>query len=336
MRRLTVSLLLALLLVALAAPAEAGASALIARNASKVTLKVNAKNRAVLSYTANGVRRHVLVWGAVNAKVPDPAHPNSQVKFHLDYSGGSASPWGSGYWRGVRNACAPWHGSGLKWVVVACTMPDGSHWAVQRWKRLMPNGGWPCCKTPQQGKHELHISHWKGALPVFWLKWGWTAHSGGHLDHLYGRVTYKGVGTYGFSNNSVGAPTDNFGRVVYVDGLNPPKWGKGWRRENGFLVHRPSNGGFCDTLWPKRFGRTTSGYAEKYRATVDGPGVMPMMYWVGPPPGNYSKSSPQTRDGLANYTITGWERIPYDSALDAMYDVEQNILAGSSADVCWQ
>src|SRR5512132_2233823 len=142
MRRLTLSLLLALLMIALAAPAEAGASALIARSATKVTLKVNAKNRAVLSYTAKGVRRHVLVWGAINAKAPDPQHPNSQVKFRIDYSGGSGSAFGSGYWRRVKNACAPWHGSGLKWVIVSCTMPDGSHWAVQRWKRLMPNGGW--------------------------------------------------------------------------------------------------------------------------------------------------------------------------------------------------
>ena len=56
---------------ALAAPAVAGASKLIVRNASHITLKVNAKNRAVVSYRAKGIVRHVLVWGAINAKPPE-------------------------------------------------------------------------------------------------------------------------------------------------------------------------------------------------------------------------------------------------------------------------
>ena len=55
---------------ALAAPAVAAASKLIVRNATHITLKVNAKNRAVVSYHANGIVRHVLVWGAINAKPP--------------------------------------------------------------------------------------------------------------------------------------------------------------------------------------------------------------------------------------------------------------------------
>ena len=167
-------------------------------------------------------------------------------------------------------------------------MPDGSHWALQSWKRLMPNGGYKCCQTPQQGKRELHISHWKGPLAQLWLKWNWTRATSQypHLDKLFGRATYKGVGTYGFSNTRTGAPTDSFGRVVFVDTYNPPKWGKGWRRENSFLVHRPSDGGFCDTLWPNRYGRHhASGYGQKYRATMDGPGVTPIVRWKGPPPG---------------------------------------------------
>ena len=109
MRRFTV-LLLVVAAAALAAPAAAGASTLIVRNATHITLKVNAKNRAVVSYRAKGIVRHVLVWGAINAKPPDPAHPDSQVKFHVDYSGGTASPWGDGYWRRVKNACTPLEG----------------------------------------------------------------------------------------------------------------------------------------------------------------------------------------------------------------------------------
>ena len=92
-------------IAALALPSAAHASALIAWSGSHVTFKVGDHNRAVLSYTTNsGERRHVLIWGAINAKVPDPAHPKSQVQFHTDYSGGSASPWGAGYWRSVSGA----------------------------------------------------------------------------------------------------------------------------------------------------------------------------------------------------------------------------------------
>jgi hypothetical protein len=98
MRRFTV-LLLVVVMAAMAVPAVAAASKLIVRNATHITLKVNAKNRAVVSFRAKGIVRHVLVWGAINAKPPDRAHPDSQVKFHVDYSGGSASPWGAGYWR---------------------------------------------------------------------------------------------------------------------------------------------------------------------------------------------------------------------------------------------
>ncbi|HVI35342.1 MAG TPA: hypothetical protein VM684_03850, partial [Gaiellales bacterium] len=205
MRRFTV-LLLVVVTAALAAPAVAGASKLIVRNATHITLKVNAKNRAVVSYHANGIVRHALVWGAINAKPPNAAHPDSQVKFHVDYSGGGASPWGAGYWRRVRNACTRWKGSGITLAVTVCTVPDGSHWALQSWKRLMPNGGYKCCRSPQQGKRELHISHWKGPLTQLWLKWNWTHATTQypHLDKLFGRATYKGVGTYGFSNTRTG------------------------------------------------------------------------------------------------------------------------------------
>src|SRR6478609_4281778 len=189
MRRLTV-LLLVVVMAALAAPAVAAASKLIVRNATHITLKVNAKNRAVVSFRAKGIVRHVLVWGAINAKPPDRAHPDSQVKFHVDYSGGSASPWGGGYWRRVKNACTRWRGSGLTLAVTVCTLPDGSHWALQSWKRLMPNGGYKCCQTPQQGKRELHISHWKGPLAQLWLQWNWTRATSQypHLDKLFGRA----------------------------------------------------------------------------------------------------------------------------------------------------
>ena len=179
---------------------------------------------------ANGIVHHVLVWGAINAKPPDPAHPDSQVKFHFDYSGGTGQPLGQRLLAARQERLHALEGQRRsRWAVTVCTMPDGSHWALQRWRRLMPNGGWPCCLTPQQGKHELHISHWKGALAQFWLKWDWTHATSQypHLDKLFGRATYKGVGTYGFSNTSTGAPTDSFGRLVYRGRRQPAEVGQG-------------------------------------------------------------------------------------------------------------
>ena len=67
----TISLLLAVLAVGLLAPAALGAQ-LIDRNATGVKLAVNAKGEALLTYTASGKLKHVLAWGAENARVPTP------------------------------------------------------------------------------------------------------------------------------------------------------------------------------------------------------------------------------------------------------------------------
>jgi hypothetical protein len=44
----------------------------------------------------------------------------------------------------------------------------------------------------------------------------------------------------------------------------------------------------------------------------------------------------QTRDGLADFTITGSGRRPFDAPLDSQLDAEQQILAGSPADNCFK
>ena len=72
-------------LAAVIAPIAAG-SQLIDRNASQVSLKVNAKGEALMTYKAGGKLKRVLAWGAVNAIPPNQTKP--QVKFQLDYSGG--------------------------------------------------------------------------------------------------------------------------------------------------------------------------------------------------------------------------------------------------------
>src|SRR6185436_2712663 len=61
----------------------ADASQLIDRDARNVTLKVDSRGRAMIEYRVGAKRRHVLAFGAVNARMPlsatKPVTP--QVKF---------------------------------------------------------------------------------------------------------------------------------------------------------------------------------------------------------------------------------------------------------------
>jgi hypothetical protein len=119
----------------------ASASQLIDRNATKVHLAVNQAGIALLTYTKQGRVYHVLAKGAINAR--QPVKGGKQVAFKLDRAGG----WGffhkSKYWKTFKNVCEPYDGPALAWYVTACTMPDGSYWAVQAWQRLLANYGLP-------------------------------------------------------------------------------------------------------------------------------------------------------------------------------------------------
>lgn len=246
------------IVVALALAAPAAASQIIDRKASHVHLSVSARGIATLTYAAHGTHKRVLAWGAHDARAPSTSRP--QVEFKLDYSGG----WGA-FGRdmtGEPNACRPYRGPKLAWLVAACTAPDGSHWAVQQWQRLIPIGG-------GAGVPELHLSHWTGnpasldihveARPV--------------ADVFFGQFTYRGVAVHGFHSTRYGAPLDTYGRNIYLDTYGSA-YGSGWHRENGFLAHNPT-GIFCYALGPAH------GKGTLYRATALGPGVTPIVSWTG-------------------------------------------------------
>src|ERR671923_3110976 len=75
-------------LAAAALPGAAAASQLVDRNATGVSLAVNRKGEAMITYRAAGKLKRVLVWGAINARFPSPyAH---QIRLKKDYAGG----WG--------------------------------------------------------------------------------------------------------------------------------------------------------------------------------------------------------------------------------------------------
>ena len=209
----------------------------------------------------------MLAWGAINALPSNSGRP--QVEFRVDYSGGS----GVG-----ANVCVPARPL-IAWLVTACRAPDGSYWAVQSWPRTAANYG--TSVAPGQGTWELRLSHWSGPVPRLDIHFGWAF---SRFHQIYGLLTYRGLPVYGFRSTRGGVPLDDYGRNVYVDTLGSA-YGKGWRRENSFLTHRPT-GGFCYGFYP-RSGR--EGRGRRYRATVIGPGVTPDAYWEGTPPQRYDR-----------------------------------------------
>ncbi len=275
MFRLTLAVAAAAAAAVFAGPAAA--SELIDRNASGIKLAVNAKGQALLTYRARGRTWHVLAWGAANAIAPTTSRP--QVKFRLDYSGG----WGTyrkKVWIGFKNACRAYRGPQLQWLVAACTAPDGSHWAIQSWQRMLPNYG--LRPTPTQAVWELRLSHWTGEPAQLEVKLNWAYRQ---YDHLFGRFTYRGQPVHGFRSTSTGVPLDTFGRNLYLDTFNS-SYGAGWKRENSFLMHK-GTGAFCYGFFPH--GTRPAGGGERYRATIIGPGVTPDVYWEAEAPGAYDR-----------------------------------------------
>jgi hypothetical protein len=265
------------LLATVLLPATASASELIDRNASNVTLKVNAKGQALLSYKARGRQWNVLAWSAVNAI--HATGSRKQVAFKLDYSGG----WGTykkNVWKTFADRCGTYDGPTLQWLVTACKAPDGSYWAVQSWQRMLPNYG--LAPTAKQSVWELRLSHWKGPVAVLEVKANWAYRS---FDHLFGSFTYLGRPVFGFRSTPQGNPLDTFGRNLYVDTFNS-SYGPGWKRENSFLMHK-GTGMFCYGFYAH--GNRPAGKGERYRATIIGPGVTPDIYWEGVPLGAYDK-----------------------------------------------
>jgi hypothetical protein len=274
----------------------AASSQLIDRNAQDVRLAVNRRGEALLTYRVQGRVRRVLVWGALNARSPNPNVP--QVRFKKDYAGG----WGKyrkDYWMTFRNSCRRYDGPKLAWFVTGCKAADGSYWALQSWQTPLPDLGFAPW-LPKQRAWELHLSHWTGPLAEIEAYTDWIY--GGRFHSIFGRLTYRGSPVYGFSTTRYGAPRDGYGRLLYLDTYGSD-YGAGWRRENSFVAHNPT-GVFCYGFYP--FDPRKSGYVHppghtairgpgngsKYRITVNGPGVTPDVVWVGAGLHDYNARNP--------------------------------------------
>jgi hypothetical protein len=248
----------------------AAAAEIVTRNATQIHLSTDNQGRAMVSYYQGGRTWHVFYSGAINARSPSPSV--KQVKFKADYSGGR------GQWRHFKNTCRPYDGPALAWFVTACKAKDGSYWALQAWQRMLPNVGY-IPWTHEQKVWELHISHWTGETAQLSVYTDWVY--GGKFHEVFGRATYNGKPIYGFSTTHSGKPLDTYGRLVFLDTF-ASAYGPGWRRENSFVVHKPS-GMFCYGFYPySTYGsyphqrsQQLTGNGEKYRLTLSGPGVTP-------------------------------------------------------------
>jgi hypothetical protein len=269
------------LVLALAGPALAS-QRLSDVDVRSPTLRVGRSGIAVVAYTtAAGLRRHVLVWGALDARAPTAAVP--QVRFRLDYAGGFRAFGDARYWRRVGDGCKAYDGPPLTDLVAACTAADGSYWALQAWQRGLPLLGFDPW-LPSQRAVELHVSHWSGPLAELNVHVHRTY--GGRFVGLFGRATYGGEPIHGFGATAAGVPRDRFGRNVYIDTFDSA-YGPGWRRETGILVHTPT-GTFCHSFVPQRppGGYPSQGLrppapGSRYRVTMVGPGVTPDVAWEG-------------------------------------------------------
>lgn len=289
---LVVRAVILLLLLAAALPAPGHATQLVGRNVSKPQLIVEKTGkRAIVTYNAAGRARRVLVWGAINARHPNPDVP--QVKFRVDFAGG----WGT-YRRVVRfpNACLPYDGPELAWVITACKARDGSYWALQQFQPHLPHRGYPAWLA-RQTVRELYISHWHGELAKLE---GWTDWAFGEKFHdIFGRLTYAGMPVHGFRTSRQGAPLDAYGRSLFFDTFNSV-FGRGWKRDTSIVARKPT-GVFCYAFVPQRDPSlpgypnrvSPAGHGERYRITVEGPGVTPLIMWETPGLPDYDPRNPE-------------------------------------------
>jgi hypothetical protein len=274
------------------APAAAYASQRLSDvNVKNATLAVNGRGEALVSYTMeSGTRRHVLVWGALNAREPNPHIP--QVRFELDNSGGWKK-YRRLVWKTFKNQCRPYDGPKLDLLVAACKAPDGSYWALQSWQRIQPLRGLPAFK-PSHMKYELHLSHWSGPLADLDVSPNWAFD--GRWQGVFGRLRYHGVAVRGYKTPTQAA-YDAYARFFYIDTLNSPA-GPGWKRASAVLTRVPT-GAFCLTFvplpappgYPGPMGRIyPSAAGDRTRVTVLGPGVTPILRWEGAALGAYDRA----------------------------------------------
>ncbi len=291
-------LIVALLVAALIVPSLAGASELVDRNTKRERLVVGKGGVAMIRYRKRGNTKYVFYWGAKNAG--KPRGKGRRFKHRRNWGPNNILP------EEMKNRCRAYRGPDLPYVVDACTAPDGSHWVLQKWARDAPIWG----GNPAKATKELRLSHFTGkpAQIKVWPNWSWR----GRYMHIVAQLTYRGRPWYAVKFTKWGKVQDAIGRNIPIESYNSDM-GKGWRRVNSVLTHRPS-GQMCFGFTPKELpggGKSGSGLSRdnKYRLIVPGPGVTPdvIQPFEGVTLAQYSVEADEEINNLIRDLTAGWD-----------------------------
>ena len=152
-------------------------------------------------------------------------------------------------------------------MVAACTRVRRQYWAAQSWPQPLPDLGyapWPPAISTTGSRSRT------GRATPRSSRCRCTGCTAAGSSSIFGRLTYGGSRVYGFGTTNVGAPTDGFGRLIYLD-THDSVYGAGWRRENSFVPHNPT-GVFCYGFYT--FDPTKGGYQHPPGQTAKrGPGL---------------------------------------------------------------
>jgi hypothetical protein len=289
-------------------------SELVDRDATDIRLEAN-NQQCLIRYRKNGEAKKCLVWGGVNGNANPEVGP--PVELQKNYLGKGFGADTSSRYKGP----GPTDGLGL--VVSSVTVPNGSHWVAQKWRRMQPNYGLRP-DDPLDRAVELHVSHFSGPLPQLevWSTWAPNLRDseGGHVLHrLLARHRYKGKPVYGIATNRFGAPLSVYERNMRISVQNGPadyvryrQGGKVWQRENGIICGHRRSGVCCygfgvrthdgrDGTWkdetiPVKAGRRGPATGSLYLCEVEGPGATPITFrWADGLP-SYDPSNPKHVD----------------------------------------
>ena len=303
----------------LASPAPAVASEHLGdRDVSFLSLKVNARGEALVSYRrADGQRRDVLIWGAVNAHSPDADRP--QVSFRYDYSGGWKSHGTAEYARSFKDTCRAVRRSGRS----SSASPRARRPTGRTGRCRAGGGSHRCAVSPRSAPSTTPSSSMSrtGRARSRCSRFRRTGPTAGRCRGCSAALTYQGEAVYGFRTPSA-TRSDPYARFVYIDTFNSV-YGPGWKRDTGIVTHR-GNGAFCYSFvaqapppgYPSREPRGP-GNGERHRVTVMGPGVTPVVQWEGEGLDRYSAASDRVFNRRFDQLVGANDRVCTPRALDA-------------------
>ena len=222
--------------------------------------------------------RHVLLWGAINARTPDPNVP--QVASRPTTPAAGASTGNASYWKTFKNACKPYDGPPL-------SSTASPHATLQTAATGRCRRGSATCRCaafapfrPQQSAFGFNVSHWSG--PLAKLDGLAELHVRHAVDgplrpaHLRRRAGLRLQARPATTRR----PTAT-ARYVYIDTFNSV-YGAGLEARARILVHC-GDGTFCHSFVPQTPSRPVildsetraAAPGELERVTGMGPGVRP-------------------------------------------------------------